>query len=149
MSVKGAVVIVTGGASGIGHAVAEHLAEQGARVVIGDVAGAPQAAQALAARGLSASGVQVDVVDPAQVAAMVEHAESLHGRLDVLVNNAGIYSSLVPKPFDQLTVQEWRRVLARDMYPADLVGAVAFFAGSGAQFITGQTLVVDGGAYFH
>jgi hypothetical protein len=35
------------------------------------------------------------------------------------------------------------------MYPADLVGAVAFFAGSGAQFITGQTLVVDGGAYFH
>jgi len=251
MSVKDAVVIVTGGASGIGHAVAEHLAEQGARVVIGDVAGAPQAAQALAARGLSASGVQVDVVDPAQVAAMVEHAESLHGRLDVLVNNAGIYSSLVPKPFDQLTVQEWRRVLdvnviglflcckaaaqafrragggriinissgvafkgnplmahyvaskgavvsltralatelgpdnvlvnsvapgftlsdgvgrnptlvdgvkgpslknrvlARDMYPADLVGAVAFFAGSGAQFITGQTLVVDGGAYFH
>lgn len=77
MSVKDAVVIVTGGASGIGHAVAEHLAEQGARVVIGDVAGAPQAAQALAARGLSASGVQVDVVDPAQVAAMVEHAESL------------------------------------------------------------------------
>jgi NAD(P)-dependent dehydrogenase (short-subunit alcohol dehydrogenase family) len=41
------------------------------------------------------------------------------------------------------------RVLARDMMPADLVGAIAFFAGPDAAFITGQTLVVDGGAYFH
>jgi NAD(P)-dependent dehydrogenase (short-subunit alcohol dehydrogenase family) len=41
------------------------------------------------------------------------------------------------------------RVLARDMLPADLVGAVAFFAGPDSAFITGQTLVVDGGAYYH
>jgi NAD(P)-dependent dehydrogenase (short-subunit alcohol dehydrogenase family) len=41
------------------------------------------------------------------------------------------------------------RVLARDMYPADLVGAAVFFAGPDCGFITGQTLVIDGGAYFH
>jgi NAD(P)-dependent dehydrogenase (short-subunit alcohol dehydrogenase family) len=41
------------------------------------------------------------------------------------------------------------RLLARDMTPEDVVGAVAFFAGPDAAFITGQTLVVDGGAYFH
>jgi NAD(P)-dependent dehydrogenase (short-subunit alcohol dehydrogenase family) len=41
------------------------------------------------------------------------------------------------------------RVLARDQYPEDIVGAVAFFAGDGASFITGQSLVVDGGAYFN
>ena len=41
------------------------------------------------------------------------------------------------------------RVLARDMTPADIVGAVAFFAGADSAFITGQTIVVDGGAYFH
>jgi NAD(P)-dependent dehydrogenase (short-subunit alcohol dehydrogenase family) len=41
------------------------------------------------------------------------------------------------------------RLLARDMTPEDLVGAVAFFAGPDAAFVTGQTLVVDGGAYFH
>jgi NAD(P)-dependent dehydrogenase (short-subunit alcohol dehydrogenase family) len=41
------------------------------------------------------------------------------------------------------------RVLARDMAPADLVGAIEFFAGAQSAFITGQTLVVDGGAYFH
>ena len=39
--------------------------------------------------------------------------------------------------------------LARDMTPADIVGAVAFFAGADSAFITGQTIVVDGGAYFH
>jgi NAD(P)-dependent dehydrogenase (short-subunit alcohol dehydrogenase family) len=41
------------------------------------------------------------------------------------------------------------RVLARDMVPADVVGAVAFFAGPDSAFITGQTLVVDGGSYYH
>jgi NAD(P)-dependent dehydrogenase (short-subunit alcohol dehydrogenase family) len=41
------------------------------------------------------------------------------------------------------------RVLAREMVPQDLVGAVAFFAGAESAFITGQTLVVDGGAYYH
>jgi NAD(P)-dependent dehydrogenase (short-subunit alcohol dehydrogenase family) len=41
------------------------------------------------------------------------------------------------------------RVLVRDQYPEDIVGAVAFFAGEGASFITGQSLVVDGGAYFN
>jgi 3-oxoacyl-[acyl-carrier protein] reductase len=41
------------------------------------------------------------------------------------------------------------RALRREMYPSDLVGAIAFFLGDAAAFVTGQTLVVDGGAYYH
>ncbi len=111
MSMEGQVAIVTGGAQGIGFAIAAHLAEKGARVVIGDRRGAAESAAVLAGRGLEAIGVQVDVTDEQQVAEMVQAAESRFGRLDVLVNNAGIYSTLTPTPFEQLTAQDWRQVL--------------------------------------
>ena len=241
MGLEGSVVIVTGGAIGIGYASAQHLAERGARVVIADRTGALDAAARLSARGLQATGLALDVSAPEQV----------YGRIDVLVNNAGIYSTLEPKPFEALTLQDWKqvfdvnvmgmflmcqavvpafkragggriinissgvafkgnpwmahyvaskgaviaftralatelgrhqilvnsvapgftlsegvhrnpslvegvrepslrnRVLARDMVPADLIGAIEFFAGAQSAFVTGQTLVVDGGAYFH
>jgi NAD(P)-dependent dehydrogenase (short-subunit alcohol dehydrogenase family) len=251
MSLDGSVAIVTGAAIGIGFAAAQRLAERGARVVIADRSGAEEAAQRLAALGLQAAGVAVDVSCEEQVDEMARRTEALFGRVDVLVNNAGIYSTLTPKPFEQLTPDEFRqvfdvnvigvflacravlpafkragggrivnissgvafkgnpwmahyvaskgavisltralatelgrhkvlvnsvapgftlsdgvhrnpvlvdgvkepsmrnRVLSRDMLPDDLVGAIEFFAGAQAAFITGQTLVVDGGAYFH
>jgi NAD(P)-dependent dehydrogenase (short-subunit alcohol dehydrogenase family) len=182
---------------------------------------------------------------------MAAAAMEAYGRIDVLVNNAGIYSSLVPTPLEELSVEEWKRVydvnvlgtylatravvphmraggggrviniasgtpfkgvpfllhyvgskgavvamtkamakelgsagilvnaiapgftmsegvlandvqvqalqevsvkarvIVRDQYPEDIVGAVVFFAGEGSSFITGQSLVVDGGAYFN
>lgn len=251
MSLDGSVAIVTGAALGIGFAAAERLAERGARTVIADRSGSEAAAQRLSARGLQVVGLDTDVSSPEQVEAMVHRTEDLFGRIDVLINNAGIYSSLTPKPFEELTPEEWRqvfdvnvigvfltcraalpafkragggrivnissgvafkgnpwmahyvaskgavisltralatelgryhilvnsvapgftlsdgvhmnpalvagvkepslrgRVLARDMVPADLVGAIEFFASAQAAFITGQTLVVDGGSYFH
>ncbi len=251
MQLAGKVAIVTGGAMGIGYAVAEALAERGAALVIADVAGAVDAAGRLAAQGARAIGVKADVASEHDTTAMADAAASAFGGVDILVNNAGIYASLKPKPFEEIDPAEWRRVmevnvfgiflcaravlpamkargggriinissgvafkgnpnmahyvaskgavvsltralatelgahrilvnsvapgltlsdglranpelmagvkerslrgrvLARDMLPADLVGAVAFFAGPDSAFITGQTLVVDGGAYYH
>jgi NAD(P)-dependent dehydrogenase (short-subunit alcohol dehydrogenase family) len=251
MSLDGAVAIVTGGATGIGHAVAGDLAARGACIVIADQSEAEAGARKLANKGYRAIGVATDVSSEADARAMVSAAENEFGRVDILVNNAGIYSSLRPKPFESIDIAEFRRVmdvnvlglflccravtpaferqksgriinissgvafkgnplmahyvaskgavvsmtralatelgprgilvnsvapgftlsdnvernaelvagakepslrgrvLARAMTPADLVGAVAFFASADAAFITGQTLVVDGGAYFH
>lgn len=251
MGLEGSVAIVTGAAIGIGYAAAQRLAERGAKVVIADRSGAEAAARALSERGLAVTGLPVDVCSTEQVAALIHACEVQHGRLDVLVNNAGLYSTLTPRPFEELTDEDWHqvldvnvvgvarmcraalpafqragggrivnissgvafkgnpwlahyvaskgavisltralatelgrhqvlvnsvapgftlsdgvhrnpdlvagvrepslrgRVLARDMLPDDLVGAIEFFAGAQSAFITGQTLVVDGGAYFH
>ncbi|WP_043837568.1 SDR family NAD(P)-dependent oxidoreductase [Muricoccus aerilatus] len=248
---QGRVALVTGGAAGIGFALASGLGRRGAAVVIADLQGAEDAAARLRAEGLQAQGIGGDVTSEEAVSAMVGAAEHDFGGLDILVNNAGIYASLTPKPFDELNLAEWRRVLdvnvigtflccrgvlpamqrrgggrivnissgvafkgnpymahyvaskgavvsltralatemgrhavlvnsvapgftlsenvlrnpmlvagvkepslrnrvlGRDMVPDDLVGAVCFFAGPDAAFITGQTLVVDGGAYYH
>jgi NAD(P)-dependent dehydrogenase (short-subunit alcohol dehydrogenase family) len=240
------VAIVTGGAQGIGRKIAEGLAGEGSRVVLADVQAADEAASVLG--GLA---VAVDVSDQEACQRMAQAAIDAYGRIDILVNNAGIWSSLVPTPFEQLSVDEWRRVfdvnvlgmylatravapfmrrarrgrivnlssgtpykgvpfflhyvaskgaviamtralakelggdnvlvntiapgftlsdgvlgnpvqveqlqdvsakarvLVRDQYPEDVVGAVLFFAGDESSFITGQSLVVDGGAYFN
>jgi NAD(P)-dependent dehydrogenase (short-subunit alcohol dehydrogenase family) len=240
------VAIVTGGAQGIGRAIAQRLHEEGATVVVADLQG-----HEAAAAELDGLGVRVDVSQEADVKALAEAVLEKYGRIDALVNNAGIYSSLVPKPFEQIEVEEWRRVydvnvlgmflvtravmpamraagygrivniasgtpykgvpfllhyvtskgavvamtravakevgadgilvntvspgftmsdgvlanpvqveklqeislqarlVQRDQYPSDIVGAVAFFCSPDADFITGQSLVVDGGAYFN
>jgi NAD(P)-dependent dehydrogenase (short-subunit alcohol dehydrogenase family) len=240
------VAIVTGGAQGIGRAIAQRLHEEGATVVIADLQG-----HDAAAAELDGLGVRVDVSQEADAKALAEAVLAKYGRIDALVNNAGIYSSLVPKPFEQIEVEEWRKVydvnvlgmflvtravtpamraagygrivniasgtpykgvpfllhyvtskgavvamtravakevgadgilvntvspgftmsdgvlanpvqveklqeislkarlVQRDQYPSDIVGAVAFFCSPDADFITGQSLVVDGGAYFN
>ena len=240
------VAIVTGGAQGIGRAIAQRLHEEGATVVIADLQG-----HEAAAAELDGLGVRVDVSQEADAKALAEAVLAKYGRIDALVNNAGIYSSLVPKPFEQIDVDEWRKVydvnvlgmflvtravmpamraagygrivniasgtpykgvpfllhyvtskgavvamtravakevgadgilvntvspgftmsdgvlanpvqveklqeislqarlVQRDQFPGDIVGAVAFFCSPDADFITGQSLVVDGGAYFN
>jgi NAD(P)-dependent dehydrogenase (short-subunit alcohol dehydrogenase family) len=248
VQLKDKTAIVTGGARGIGRAIAEALAADGAKIVVADLQGADAAAKELGSD--KAIGVTCDVSDEAAVAEMAKAAQQAFGGCDILVNNAGIYSSLVPGPFEKIAVADWQRVMdantlgtflccravvplmrqhgggriininsgtpfkgvpyllhyvtskgavlamtralarelgsdnilvngvapgftlsegvqanpvqmeklreisakarsiVRDQHPADVVGAVCFFAGPGAAFITGQTLIVDGGAYF-
>jgi NAD(P)-dependent dehydrogenase (short-subunit alcohol dehydrogenase family) len=251
MYLKDKVAIVTGGSIGIGRAMAEGLASEGASVVIADVAGAEGAAGEMKEKGFKALGIKVDVSSEKDTGKMVEETLRAFHRIDILVNNAGIYTSLIPGPFEKITLEEWCQVmnvnvlgmflccravisemrknkggriinlssgtpfkgipyllhyttskgavvaftralakevgadnilvnaiapgftlstgvmrneaqlkhfrevsakvrtLVRDQHPEDLVGAVKFFAGPDSSFITGQTLVVDGGAYFH
>ena len=220
-------------------------------MVIADCAGAAEAAKAQGGARNSVIGVPCDVSSQSDTEAMANAALQAFGRIDVLVNNAGIYSSLKMTPFEDLSIDEWRRVLEvnvigqamatravvpamrrqrggsivnvssgtpfkgvpfllhyvaskgavnamtkalakelgaadirvnavapgftlsdgvlanphqleklqeisrqarvlqRDQLPEDIVGAVVFFASQDSAFVTGQTLVVDGGAYFH
>lgn len=251
MRFDGKVVVVTGGAQGIGRAIAERFHQEGASVVVADRDGAEAAAADMSAGDRKALGVVCDVSQEADTTAMAAACMDRFGQIDVLVNNAGIYASLEPKPFEDLKVEEWRtlfdvnvigqflaskavtpamraqgrgriinissgtpfkgvpfmlhyvaskgainamtkalakelggagiqvnavapgftlsdgvkanpvqleklrdisiqaRVIARDQRPEDVVGAVAFLASDDAAFMTGQTIVVDGGAYFH
>ena len=251
MKLAGKTAIITGGAMGIGRVLAEGLAAEGANIIIADRAGAAEAAAEMAAAGHSARAVACDVSAEQETESMAGECIEAFGAIDVLVNNAGIYSSLTPQPFEAQSAEEWRnildvnvigtflcckavvaqmrtqgggriinlssgtpfkgvpyllhyvaskgainaitkslakelgsdgilvngiapgftlsdgvmanpvqleklkdislqaRTLQRDQLPSDLVGAAVYFASADSAFVTGQTLVVDGGAYFH
>jgi NAD(P)-dependent dehydrogenase (short-subunit alcohol dehydrogenase family) len=215
--------------------------------VVAYLPGAPEAASGFA----GGVGLSVDVSSEADVARMVDEALAACGRIDVLVNNAGLYASLAMRPFEDIPVEEWRRVMdvnvlsmflccravvpvmrgqgggrivnissgtpfrgvpfllhyvtskgaivaftralakelggdgilvncvapgftltegvmahpevieklrdvsvaartiKRDQTAEDVVGAAVFLSGPGSEFVTGQTMVIDGGQYFH
>jgi|1186.fasta_scaffold05195_3 NAD(P)-dependent dehydrogenase (short-subunit alcohol dehydrogenase family) len=91
-SLSGRVVAITGGARGIGHATAQAIAHQGARVAIGDLDG-DLAAEVAAGLGPDAFGVGVDVTDNGAFSAFLDGVEHRLGPIDVLINNAGIMSA--------------------------------------------------------
>jgi NAD(P)-dependent dehydrogenase (short-subunit alcohol dehydrogenase family) len=246
-ALDGKVAVVTGAAQGIGRAIAEGLADAGARIVIADLNGAEEAAAAFT----NGVGIAVDVSDEAAVQRLADETVERCGSVDILVNNAGLYASLEMRPFEEIPLDEWRQVMEvnvasmfltcraivpimrkngggkivnissgtpfrgvpfllhyvtskgaivaftralakevgkdnvlvncvapgftmsagveahpevveklrdisvaartiqRDQTPEDVVGAVVYLSGPGSDFVTGQTIVIDGGQTFH
>ena len=246
-TLEGKVALVTGAAQGIGKAIADGLAAEGARIVVADLQGAERVAETYP----GGVGLSVDVAEEAEVGWMTAETVERCGGLDVLVNNAGLYASLAMRPFTEIPLEEWRRVMdvnvasmfltcraavpafrergggaivnissgtpfrgvpfllhyvtskgaivaftralakelgrdgirvncvapgftmsdgvkdhpevveqlrdvsvaartiQRDQVPEDVVGAVTYLASPAASFVTGQTIVIDGGQYFH
>lgn len=105
------VAIITGGASGIGLAFSTGLAEAGYAVVIADLRGAEDAAARLRDAGHEARGVVVDVTSAADAERGVATAVEEFGGLDVLVNNAGMFTGLALKPMEQIERDEWMKVM--------------------------------------
>ncbi len=106
------VVIVTGGARGIGRAYCLGVAAEGARVVVADVADPKPVVDELEARGAQALGVACDVSREADTQRLATETLARFGRIDVLVNNAALYGTLVRRPFMEIPVEEWDRVMA-------------------------------------
>jgi pyridoxal 4-dehydrogenase len=101
----GRVAIVTGGAQGIGRAIVDKLADEGATVVVADVNG--EGAEQAAPEG--GAGMRIDVSNQDDVKRMVDETVSRYGKLDVLVNNAAI----VPfTPWDEVSYDDWRRIMS-------------------------------------
>lgn len=130
---QGRVCIVTGGAQGIGAACVERFAREGACVVIADVA--DTRGQALAAR-TGAHFMYCDVGDKAQVDALIARTRELHGRVDTLVNNAGIFHAA---DFFDVTEEDFDAVLRVNLKGAFLMGQAA----ARAMLATGGGAIVN------
>jgi NAD(P)-dependent dehydrogenase (short-subunit alcohol dehydrogenase family) len=106
---EGRTAVVTGGAAGIGQAYARRLAEDGANVVIADIADGAETVALVEEAGTAAIATQCDVSSGEDVAAMAAAAQDRFGTVDILVHNAGIYPI---QEFDRMTFDEWRKVLS-------------------------------------
>jgi NAD(P)-dependent dehydrogenase (short-subunit alcohol dehydrogenase family) len=106
------VAIVTGAAQGIGRIYALALAAAGAKVCVSDIAVPQETLAEITKAGGEASAVVADVSDRASLDAMVAHTVSRFGRLDVLVNNAGMFGALKMQSFNDIDPDEWDRVMA-------------------------------------
>jgi NAD(P)-dependent dehydrogenase (short-subunit alcohol dehydrogenase family) len=111
MDFKDKVVAITGGATGIGFALAKALGQEGARIVIGEPREAylEKAVEALGALGIEARSFVMDVTDLTSMEAFADFAWAAFGRVDLLINNAGVAQRL--KPVTDLPVEEARRVM--------------------------------------
>ena len=108
IDLQGRIAVITGGAQGIGHAVAERFIASGAKVVLWDIDEA-LLAKARAALGSAASTACVELTDAGAVAAATQAALTQHGRIDILVNNAGITGGNAPTW--ELEPAMWRRTI--------------------------------------
>jgi NADP-dependent 3-hydroxy acid dehydrogenase YdfG len=109
-NIEGKVVVITGASSGLGEATARLLSAQGARVVLGArrVERIQALADELASSGGKALAVATDVTDRAQVKALVDAAVQTYGRIDVMINNAGL---MPHSPLERLKIDDWDQMI--------------------------------------
>ncbi len=105
------VVLVTGGARGLGRTYCEVMAGQGAAVVAADLSDTAATVDAVTAAGGQALGTPLDVTDPDSCRAAVAETVDRFGRLDGLVNNAAMYATLSSGPFDTIADDEWEMAM--------------------------------------
>jgi NAD(P)-dependent dehydrogenase (short-subunit alcohol dehydrogenase family) len=131
-ALKGKSVIITGGARGLGAAIAETLGDAGARLLIADLRAelAEERCATLIERGIEAACVPLDVGDEAQVQRTIAQVRERWGRIDVLVNNAAVDVTL---PIAELSSDDWQRVLRTNLTGPFLMSkhAVAAMGGKG------------------
>ncbi len=107
----GRVAVVTGAARGIGAEYAKALSSEGASVVLADILDSgPVVSEIREARGV-ATAVTVDVTDDESLKGMVQHALDQFGRIDICVTNAALFADLEQKPFTEIELDEWDKVL--------------------------------------
>jgi pyridoxal 4-dehydrogenase len=143
MKLKDRVAIVTGAAQGIGRAVAQKFADEGAVVVAADING--EGAERTASELSNAHAVKTDVSSDSDVQRMVDETLSRYGKVDILANVAAI----VPfTPWDEVTFEEWRRIMAVNLDGVFLtcraVQGPMREAGYGRIINTGSNVVVAG-----
>src|SRR4051794_8393775 len=110
---SGRVSLVTGAAQGIGRAIADALAANGSRVVYTDVDEPAALAAAAGTPGAAARGLDVTCTDQAE--AVIDWVAATYGRLDVVVNNAGVNTSAHRVDVDRFPREEWDRLLSVDL----------------------------------
>lgn len=106
---KNRVAVVTGGAAGIGRAIAERLAAEGADIAIADLAAADQTEAVINALGRRTLALKCDVSNPDEVASFGKQVIEQFGHCDILVNNAGIYPM---QAFEEISFEQWKRMFA-------------------------------------
>lgn len=114
MKLDNRVAIITGAGQGIGRSYAEKFADEGAAVVVADINGdkATDVADSITAAGGRALATITDVSDSESVRQMVDSAVATFGGVDILVNNAAVFSTLKMKPFEEISGDEWDRLFA-------------------------------------
>jgi NADP-dependent 3-hydroxy acid dehydrogenase YdfG len=108
--IEGKIVVITGASSGLGEAAARHLSAEGATVVLGArrVDRIESLAKELTGRGGKATARRTDVTDHVQVKALVDGAVQAYGRIDVMLNNAGL---MPHSPLERLKIDDWNRTI--------------------------------------
>lgn len=109
-NIDGKIVVITGASSGLGEATARHLSQQGATVVFGArrVERIEALARELESGGRKAMAIQTDVTQSAQVQRLVDAAVAAYGRIDVMINNAGL---MPHSPLERLKIADWDRMI--------------------------------------
>ena len=108
---KGKVAVITGAAQGIGETYAKALASEGAKVVLSDIDNPNRAVEEIQSSGGTAMGVIADVTDDTSLAALVATTESEFGNIDILVNNAALFTALRITPIMEMSNDEWDRTM--------------------------------------